>query len=113
MITQRKQSLCKRQEYLKRLRKAPQRASHADAKELRHRRITLHFRHEYYSLVEKGAIKLPDGIHVPDGTRVRLEIEAAGANRWPADYFERTAGALAGEALERPVQGDAPLRGAW
>jgi hypothetical protein len=60
--------------------------------------------------VEKDTIKLPDGIHVPDGTRVRLEIATAGANQWPADYFERTAGALASEPLERPAQGDAPLR---
>ena len=63
--------------------------------------------------VEKDTIKLPDGIHVPDGTRVRLETAAAGVSQWPADYFERTAGALAGEPLERPAQGDAPLREAW
>jgi hypothetical protein len=56
--------------------------------------------------VEKDTIKLPDGIHVPDGTRVRLEIPTADASKWPADYFERTAGALAGEPLERPAQGD-------
>lgn len=55
--------------------------------------------------VEKDTIKLPDGIHVPDGTRVRLEIATAGASQWPSDYFERTAGALAGEPLERPAQG--------
>jgi len=63
--------------------------------------------------VEQDTIKLPDGIHVPDGTRVRLEIATAGANQWPADYFERTAGALVGELLERPAQGDAPLREDW
>jgi len=65
------------------------------------------------SIVEKDTIKLPDGIHVPDGTHVRLEIATAGASQWPADYFERTAGALAGELLERPEQGDTPLREAW
>jgi hypothetical protein len=63
--------------------------------------------------VEKGTIRLPDGIYVPDGTRVRLEIATAGASQWPADYFERTAGALAGEPWERPAQGDAPLREDW
>jgi hypothetical protein len=63
--------------------------------------------------VEKDTIKLPDGIHVPDGTCVRLEIATAGASQWPAYYFERTAGALAGEPLERPAQGDVPLREAW
>jgi len=65
------------------------------------------------AIVEKDTVKLPYGIHVPDGTRVRLEIATAGASQWPADYFERTAGALAGEPLERPAQGDAPLREAW
>jgi len=64
-------------------------------------------------IVEQDTIKLPDGIHVSDGTRVRLEIATAGASQWPADYFERTAGALAGEPLERPAQGDAPLREDW
>jgi len=44
---------------------------------------------------------------------VRLEIATAGASQWPVDYFERTAGALAGEPLERPAQGDAPVREAW
>jgi hypothetical protein len=65
------------------------------------------------AIVEKDTVKLPDGIHVPDGTRVRLEIATAGASQWPADYFERTAGALAGEPLERPAQGDAPQREGW
>jgi len=65
------------------------------------------------AIVENDTIKLPDGIHVPDGTRVRLEIATAGSSQWPADYFERTAGALAGESMERPAQGDSALREAW
>jgi hypothetical protein len=65
------------------------------------------------AIVERNIIKLPNGIHVPDGTRVRLEIATAGASQWPADYFERTAGALAGEPLERRAQGDTPPREAW
>jgi hypothetical protein len=65
------------------------------------------------AIVEQDTIKLPDGVHVPDGTRVRLEIATAGASQWPPDYFERTAGVLAGEPLERPAQGGAPLREAW
>jgi hypothetical protein len=32
---------------------------------------------------------------------------------WPDRYFERTAGALAGEPFERPSQGNAPNREAW
>ena len=34
-------------------------------------------------------------------------------NDWPPGYFERTAGALAGEEFERPPQGDLPLRDEW
>ncbi|HSU68893.1 MAG TPA: hypothetical protein VLJ39_18570 [Tepidisphaeraceae bacterium] len=32
---------------------------------------------------------------------------------WPEGYFQRTAGALAGEELERPAQGELPQREAW
>lgn len=32
---------------------------------------------------------------------------------WPASYFERTAGALAGEEFERPPQGEFPVRDVW
>jgi hypothetical protein len=35
------------------------------------------------------------------------------ASGWPAGYFDRTAGALAGEEFERPPQGDLPTRDAW
>jgi len=31
-------------------------------------------------------------------------------NGWPPGYFEETAGAFAGEPLERPAQGEAQLR---
>ena len=37
----------------------------------------------------------------------------AAINRWPDGYFERTAGALAGEEFERPKQGNQPEREAW
>lgn len=32
---------------------------------------------------------------------------------WPAGYFERTAGALAGEDFERPDQGELPHSASW
>jgi hypothetical protein len=32
---------------------------------------------------------------------------------WPAGYFERTAGALAGEPFDRPAQGESPVREGW
>jgi hypothetical protein len=40
---------------------------------------------------------------------------AAGSapQQWPQGYFERTAGALAGEAFERPEQGTTPTREGW
>lgn len=34
-------------------------------------------------------------------------------NDWPAGYFEKTAGALAGEEFERPPQGELPKRDEW
>jgi hypothetical protein len=33
--------------------------------------------------------------------------------QWPQGYFERTAGALAGERMERPEQGTPPAREDW
>jgi hypothetical protein len=35
------------------------------------------------------------------------------ASQWPEGYFERTAGALAGETFERPPQGQLPNRDEW
>lgn len=32
---------------------------------------------------------------------------------WPDGYFEKTAGALAGERFERPAQGELTQREAW
>ena len=65
--------------------------------------------------VENDTIKLPAGVHLTDGTQVRLETIAPSQPRqnWPADYFARTAGMLAGERLERPEQGSAEQREEW
>jgi hypothetical protein len=64
------------------------------------------------AIVEDDTIKLPPGVHVPDGTAVCLEFPKQGvaSRQWPESYFERTAGALGGECLERPEQGEVPLR---
>jgi len=35
------------------------------------------------------------------------------SSRWPAGYFEKTAGALAGEDFLRPSQGELPRRDDW
>ena len=32
---------------------------------------------------------------------------------WPTDYFQQTAGALAGEEFARPPQGELPVRDDW
>ena len=65
------------------------------------------------AIVQNDIIRLPVGLHLPDGTAVRLEIAQAGepATRWPAGYFERTAGALAGEPMEVLVNDKLIARG--
>ena len=67
------------------------------------------------AIVENDTIKLPADVHLPDGTRVRLEPIAPGqpGRDWPAGYFARTAGMLAGERLERPEQGAVEPREDW
>ena len=62
-------------------------------------------------IVENDTVKL--GIHIPDGTLVRLTILETGPSQWPTDYFERTAGALVKDRLVRPEQGAAPTRETW
>jgi hypothetical protein len=43
-----------------------------------------------------------------------VDHHAAGGNHgWPPGYFEETAGAFAGEPLERPPQGEAQARERW
>jgi hypothetical protein len=65
--------------------------------------------------VENDVIRLPSDVHLPDGTRVRLKTVEAGLPHggWPPGYFERTAGKLAGEPLERPSQGAVGQREEW
>ena len=63
---------------------------------------------QIFAKVENDTIKLPPGVHLPDGTTVRVEAEstAAAGQGWPPGYFESTAGALTGEPFERPPQGE-------
>ena len=67
------------------------------------------------AIVENDIIRLPLGIHLPDGTAVRLDIGDTDerASQWPAGYFDRTAGALAGEPMDRPAQSESPAREVW
>jgi hypothetical protein len=65
--------------------------------------------------VENDMIRLPANVHLPDGTQVRLEPIVPGqpARGWPAGYFARTAGMLAGERFERLEQGTVEQREEW
>jgi hypothetical protein len=65
------------------------------------------------AIVEHDMVKLPAGIHVPDGTPVRLDLLELSSRQWPADYFERTAGSMANEPMSRPTQGEVQDREAW
>jgi hypothetical protein len=67
------------------------------------------------AVIENDTIKLPAGVHLPDGTPVRVESLTDGTRGagWPPGYFERTAGALVGERFERPEQGSLPQREKW
>lgn len=49
-----------------------------------------------------------DALALADGSASRVL-----SGGWPAGYFARTAGALAGEEFERPQQGVPPEREAW
>ena len=65
--------------------------------------------------VENDMLRLRADGHLPDGTQVHLEPIAPSQPRrdWPAGYFARTAGMLAGERLERPGQGSMEQREEW
>ena len=65
--------------------------------------------------VKNDAVKLPAGVHLPDGTQVRLETISTGqaGSGWPPSYFARTAGALANEIFERPADDAAEQRQDW
>ena len=65
------------------------------------------------AIVENGIIRLPAGVHLPDGMHVTLDIPAAPTGDWPPGYFESNAGALAGEPFERPPQGEFEKRTEW
>lgn len=70
-----------------------------------------------------GRLELMQSVDWPDGTRAEVipfssttppSAEPVDAQQsWPAAYFEQTAGALAGEEFERPLQGDLQVREVW
>lgn len=64
-----------------------------------------------------GQFNLEGPVDWPDGTPVQItplvSADQATSNGWPEGYFERIAGALAGEEFERPPQGELPQRDSW
>ena len=82
------------------------------------------FSHPYQSMVwvvsiqavvENDLVRLPSGVHLPDGTRVRLEVlpPFEGHSGWPDGYFQETAGRFEGERFDRPSQGELPQPVSW
>ena len=67
------------------------------------------------AIVENDLVRLPSGVHLPDGTRVRLEVlpRFEALKGWPDGYFRETAGLLEGEPFERPPQGEVPQPVSW
>ena len=67
------------------------------------------------AVVENDLVRLPSGIHLPDGTQVRLEVlpRFNSTTGWPDGYFKETAGVLEGEPFDRPTQGELPQTVSW
>ena len=67
------------------------------------------------AVAENDLVRLPSGVHLPDGTLVRLEVlpRADAFTGWPVPYFEETAGVLEGEPFDRPTQGETPKPASW
>ena len=67
------------------------------------------------AVVENDLVRLPSGVHLPDGTQVRLEVlpRFDSLTGWPDGYFKETAGFLEGEPFDRPSQGEVPQPVSW
>jgi hypothetical protein len=71
--------------------------------------------HAVQATFRNGRLELMQPVDWPDGTRAEVIPlpattptslpEADPLTTWPLNYFEHTAGALAGEMFERPPQG--------
>jgi hypothetical protein len=80
------------------------------------------FMHAVQAIFRNGRLELTQPVDWPDGTRAQViplpqvalsNGVGAPTNTWPPNYFEQTAGALAGEGFERPPQGELPFREEW
>ena len=67
-----------------------------------------------------GQLELLQPVDWPNGTRAEVipltqnsNCIAPAVTIWPANYFQDTACAFAGESFERPAQGELPARDDW
>jgi hypothetical protein len=71
--------------------------------------------HAVQATFRNGRLELMQPVDWPDGTRAEViplpattptsRLETDRIATWPPNYFEHTAGSLAGEVFERPPQG--------
>ena len=67
-----------------------------------------------HAIFENGVFRPTEPVDLPEHSQVEFEPRVLDvAKDWPTDYFQRTAGALAGEEFERPSQGELPKRDSW
>ena len=67
-----------------------------------------------YAIFENGVFRPTEPVDLPEHSQVEFEPRVLDvAKDWPNDYFQRTAGSLAGEKFERPSQGELPERDSW
>ncbi len=68
------------------------------------------------AIFDAGVFRPLQPVDLPNGARAEVTLitpSATTANQWPVGYFEQTSGALTGEQLERPTQGELPQRDQW
>jgi hypothetical protein len=75
-----------------------------------------------HAVFDSGVFRPLEPVDLPEGAQVDVIVpavlspsteHATGPSSWPDGYFEQTAGALAGEEIQRPPQGELPTRDDW
>jgi hypothetical protein len=79
--------------------------------------------HTIPAVFDSGVFRPLEPVDLAEGTRAEVILlpeppstspdGGAGIAAWPPEYFEQTAGRLAGEHFERPSQGKLPERDGW
>ena len=69
------------------------------------------------AIYDSGVFRPLSPVDLAEGTRATVIPLPTGSTEtpagWPPHYFDQTAGALSGEAFERPPQGELPQRDHW